>query len=138
MVTSIKFKITSSLVATLHWQLLRNIHPSSYRLAYECKMLSDDSVYARKAVILNFNHTSCPVGTFQLKSKCTFVFLAIYNPASLDPGIRFTLNPDSLSKCMLVTHKPTDKRVRVFVCTRTHTHIHPYKHTYIYTYIHLI
>ena len=137
MVTSIKFKMTSSLVATLHWQLLRNIHPSSYRLVYECKMLSDDSVYARKVIILNFNHTSCPVGTFRLKSKCTFDFLAIYNYASLDPGIRFTLNPDSLSKCMLVTHKPTDKRVCVFVCTQTHTHtyIHTYKHTYIHIFI---
>ena len=90
MVDVVSMDLTDSRMLNVSWKLKQPISPpSGYQLKYECRQFAGGPAYLKDVIRLHSLQKSCLLGPLLDQSQCNFNLLAIYNEASLDPGLKF-------------------------------------------------
>ena len=85
-------RFTDSRMLDVSWKLSAQFTPpGGYRLEYECQRLDRGTVYLHKMIKLDSLQQSCQVGPIRSNTVYHFNLFAIYNEASLDPGLEFSI-----------------------------------------------
>ena len=96
MVEAVKMELTHSRILDVSWDLSEPITPpGGYRLEYECQQLDGGTAYLNNVVKLHFIQKSCSLTPILSHSLCNFTLFAIYNEASLDPGLKFAFKDEN-------------------------------------------
>ena len=96
MVEEVKMELTNSRMLDVSWELSQPITPpGGYRLEYECRQLDDRRSYLKNVMNLHSLQKSCGLGPIRSSTLCDFTLFAIYNEASLDPGLKFGFKDES-------------------------------------------
>lgn len=67
--------------------------PKEFKLTVECKYDSEDHNLYSLNTILPPNQTSFILTSLPAVINCEFTLIAVYNPASIDPGITTSTRP---------------------------------------------
>ena len=73
------------------WKIPKYL-PQRYRLRYSCKLSMQGNHYVQATIeIITYNSKGLKISGLSPQSTCVLTVFAIYNPASIDPGITITL-----------------------------------------------
>ena len=96
MVEVIKMELTNSRMLDVLWDLSQPITPpGGYQLEYKCQQLDGGTVYLNDVVKLHSIEKSYSLGPILSHTLCNFTLFAIYNEASLDPGLEFAFEDEN-------------------------------------------
>ena len=73
--------------------------PYYYMQTASCKLLCDEGTYYLREALIPRQQLSNDINALKPGSVCLIKQLAIYNPASIDPGIGLVAHTLQLSKC---------------------------------------
>ena len=83
-------ELTHSRRLDVSWELSQPITPpGGYQLKYECRQLDGGTDYLNNVIKLHSVQQSYRLGPLPFPTLCNFTLFAIYNKASLDPGLKF-------------------------------------------------
>ena len=77
--------------------------PYIYEQTTSCKLLCDHRTYYLTERMVNGGDSSSTISALQPGSVCLIKHLAVYNPASIDPGIGLSARTLYSSKCCWLT-----------------------------------
>ena len=109
--------------------------PSSYRAAVSCRLLCNNEWYLNTNVRGDSYATKLYAFQTRAGSHCEIIYSAIYNPASLDAGIRETAITAFASR-HVIQHTHTHTYMHAHEHTHTHTHRYMHVHEHTHTYMH--
>ena len=90
MVKNVKMGLSHSRMLHISWDLRQPITPlGGYRLVYEYRPLAGGTAFLNNVIKVHFLQQSCQVGPIPSQTLCNFILFAIFNEASLDPGLKF-------------------------------------------------
>ena len=96
MVEKVEMRLTFSRMLDVSWDLSQPITPpGGYRLEYKCRQLDSSKVYLNNVMKIHSLHKSCLLGPIRTQTLCSLTLFAIYNEASLDPGLKFAFKDES-------------------------------------------
>ena len=78
-----------------------SFQPDHYIQTTSCKLLCDHSTYYLTETIANRKDTSSTIHALLPGSVCLIKHVAMYNPASIDPGIGLSVHTLYSSKCKM-------------------------------------
>lgn len=92
MISDLKIMARGSSSILLTWKLRHMYSPSEYRLTVQCKLQSNGTnrIYLTKQMTIPSSQLECIINPVQQESTCSLEFFAVYNKASLDPGVVFS------------------------------------------------
>ena len=73
--------------------------PYMYKQTTSCKLLCDDRTYYLIEVMIDSKQESNIIQDLHPGSECWIKLIAVYNPASIDPGIGLTVRTLHKSNC---------------------------------------
>ena len=96
MVEEVKMRLTHTRMLDVYWVLSQPIPPpGGYRLEYKCRQLGGGRAYLNNVMKLHFLQKLCQLGPIRSQTLCDFTLFAIYNKASLDPGLKFAFRDEN-------------------------------------------
>ena len=75
--------------------------PTHFELSVKCRQECNDEIYLSMKLILRPNTTTQTVSGLVPRSQCCFTLKAVYNPASIDKGIKRTFTNSPSGKLLL-------------------------------------
>ena len=72
--------------------------PLMYKMTTSCKFLCEDKTYYLTEIMIDSMQTSSTTDNLRPGSACLIKLLAVYNPASIDPGIGLSAHTQLASK----------------------------------------
>ena len=88
-------RLTDSRILHIVWGLNQPIAPpGGYRLQYEYRQFAGHPASIRNEIKLHSLQQSCQLGPIPPETQWKFILFAIYNEASLDPGLEFFFKDD--------------------------------------------
>ena len=68
------------------------LRPIKFELTFSCRLINGEEYITNVQQILDSTSISVQLGKLRTNSACKLNLLAVYNPASIDPGITVTKN----------------------------------------------
>ena len=72
--------------------------PLSYKLRYKCYVICERQPYIRGREVISTSFTGMNLTRLRPGSLCTITIVLVYNPAEVDPGVKYAFQTRHSSK----------------------------------------